>query len=74
MKKVITASTKVSNRTSTVTPSGKIQKRFFSLDDIVDFLQAIEELKELEIFYERTTDDIVSFTIGNNVYTIGTQA
>ena len=73
MKKVITASTEVSNRTSTVAPSGKIPKRFFSPDDIVVLLQEIVELNGLEVFYEKTSDDNIAFTIGNNVYIVGTQ-
>lgn len=69
MKKVIKASTEVKNRKHIVYPSKTLSKSPLSPRNIVELLQEIEELKGLEIFYERTPDGNIEFTIGENVYT-----
>ena len=74
MKRIVKASAETQNGNCIISPSGISANQNFTPTEIVNLLQEIEELKGLEIFYERNSDGNIAFTVGNNIYTsIGSQ-
>lgn len=68
MVRVIKSSTETKGRQYTATTSKEAQKRNFTPTEVVELLQAIDELKGLEIFYEKASDGNLQFVIGDKVY------
>lgn len=69
MKRIVKASAEAQNRNCIISPSGISTNPNFTPTEIVNLLQEIEELKGLEIFYERNAEGNIAFTIGDNIYT-----
>ena len=71
MKRVIKASSENTNRIFTAEPSREDFDKLLSLtlDEVVEILRGIIELRGLNIFYEITTGCKIAFYIGENIYT-----